>query len=131
MFRFDNDGGADPSNTAEFETFSRSYVPNNDEVTDQIGPWGVLTDTEFRMSTGSFTGDGRQASHWKDNGITGELIGIMDPTLAYGSVVPISEADLRAFDLIGWEIAPIPEPSSGLLVLVGLMLGLLPRRRKA
>jgi hypothetical protein len=134
LFRFDNDSTLDPSTTAEFTTYARSLVPNSDEITDQVlAPWGDLSAAEFRMSTGSYTGDGRQASHWKDNDLTGSMIGVMDPTLGYTQVNPISEADFRALDLIGYEISAIPEP--GTLVLLALavpcLLAYVWRRRRA
>ena len=44
-----------------------------------------------------FGGDGYQGSHW-DMGV-----GIMDPALAPGIRREISEIDLRAFDVIGWD----------------------------
>ena len=53
------------------------------------------------LSTGENTGDGRQLSHWEDN----LGIGIMDPTFAPGELGEISDTDLLAFDVIGWDIA--------------------------
>jgi len=53
------------------------------------------------FSTGSFNGDGRQASHWKDN----LGLGILDPTSApAGSANVITGLDIRAFDVIGWDL---------------------------
>jgi hypothetical protein len=54
-----------------------------------------------QFSTGVYNGDGRQASHWKD----ALDLGIMDPTAANGEVLKISGLDLRAFDVIGWNLA--------------------------
>jgi len=51
------------------------------------------------MSTGVSSGDGRQASHWKDN----LGIGIMDPTASRGEFLQVSEEDLIGFDIMGWD----------------------------
>ena len=60
------------------------------------------------FATGSVHGDGRQASHWKDN----LGLGIMDPTAAPGEFLTASALDLTAFDVIGWNLSPVPEPGS-------------------
>jgi hypothetical protein len=52
------------------------------------------------FATGQFNGDGRQASHWKDS----LGLGIMDPTFAYGELGVVKPLDIRAFDVIGYEI---------------------------
>jgi hypothetical protein len=70
-----------------------------------------------RMSTGSFNGDGSQASHWKDS----LGIGIMDPTVAPGELLAISTLDRRGMDVIGWD--PVPEPA-GLVLLTAAIVGL-------
>ena len=64
------------------------------------------------FSNGVNFGDGRQASHWKDD----SGLGIMDPTAAPGEGLAISENDLRGFDVIGWNRASVnatavPEPA--------------------
>lgn len=123
MFRFENDPGEDPSNLEEFTNAPRYLLPGGDAIFDDL-------DKEWSMSTGANTGDGRQASHWKDNGLTNYLIGIMDPTLAYGDIVNISSADLRALDLIGYEINIVPLPGVFWLFSSGL-LGLAFLRRKS
>ncbi len=46
------------------------------------------------------TGDGYQASHWK-NGITA----MMNPTLTLGQRRTVASIDLRALDVIGWDVA--------------------------
>jgi hypothetical protein len=51
------------------------------------------------LATGETKGDGRQASHLKDN----LGLGIMDPTGAPGELLQITENDKRAFDIIGWN----------------------------
>lgn len=78
------------------------------------------------FSTGSFNGDGNQASHWKDN----LGLGLLDPTAnPPGNVNVLSQLDLVAFDVIGYNLRSIPEPSSAMLMLLtGAGLGLLRRR---
>jgi hypothetical protein len=97
LLRFADAPGADPSTPAEFTTFPRSLVPGVEAVLDD-------TSAAYRMSTGTLNGDGRQASHWKDDRLTGTLIGIMDPTLPSATIETVSAADERALELIGWTI---------------------------
>lgn len=70
------------------------------------------------FSTGANLGDGRQASHWKDN----QGLGIMDPTFSYGELGHITSRDVSAFDAIGWD-KKVPD-SSPLSALVLTLLGL-------
>ena len=129
LFRFENDqGGADPSNLPQFTMFPRNFVPGVEAILDEITPVG-FDGAEELMSTGYYNGDTRQASHWKDGDLSGDIVGIMDPTLAYQQILPMGVTDLRALDLIGYEvdIASIPEPASMGLLLAGM--GLLLRRR--
>jgi hypothetical protein len=53
----------------------------------------------------------------------------MIPALGYQQVVGISGADLRALDVIGWEVASVPEPATWGLSAAGLLaIGWLRRR---
>jgi hypothetical protein len=65
---------------------------------------GVTKIADF--STGETFGDSRQAGHWKDN----LGLGILDPTIAPGELLTVSENDKKALDAIGWNRA-----DSGLL----------------
>lgn len=118
LFRFRDGTANDPSTTAQFTSFSRDLTPGTFAIFDDLT-------TELRMSTGFATGDGRQASHWKDDDITGTNIGMMDPTLGLNETFFISAADLRAFDLIGYDL--VPEPS--VLVMSALCAAALTLRR--
>lgn len=78
-------------------------------------------------STGVNFGDGRQASHWKDN----LGIGMFDPTAApTGALNVVTANDLMALDVIGWNSA-VPEPSSLLLFGVAALGMVVARRRKS
>jgi len=66
------------------------------------------------FSTGQFNGDGRQASHWKDNSYAGGAtcsnptstpIGILDPTSGRCEALAVTALDLAAFDAIGWNVS--------------------------
>ncbi|MEP7102496.1 MAG: NF038122 family metalloprotease [Burkholderiales bacterium] len=81
-----------------------------------------------QFATGTVHGDGRQASHWKDN----LGIGIMDPTFAFGELGAISANDIMGFDAIGWDlkVAAVPEPSTYAMFGLGLAAVAFMRRRK-
>lgn len=98
LYRFADGTANDPTTQGQFTTSARSLAPNSNDIFDDLA-------TESRMSTGVAKGDGRQASHWKDDALTGVHIGIMDPTLGAATVFPITAADLRALDLVGYDIA--------------------------
>ncbi|MCE9554159.1 MAG: NF038122 family metalloprotease [Planctomycetes bacterium] len=63
------------------------------------------------------TGAIYEESHWKNN----LGIGIMNPTVSVGTLLQISDNDLRAFDVIGYDFVTLPEPSTRLLSAVGLI----------
>ena len=79
--------------------------------------------TKAPFATGRIHGDGRQASHWRDN----LGLGVMDPTANPGELLTVTDLDLMAFDVIGWNL--VPEP--GVLVIgVSWVLGLMMSRRR-
>lgn len=117
LFRFPSIPGFDPESFAEFSFFLRSLIPGLPSHFDSI------TD-EIPFSTGFFNGDGSQASHWQDN----LGIGLMDPTLAPAEMAVITEADLLAFDLIGWDLhivekVPDATTTGGMLFIAFSCLG--------
>ena len=78
------------------------------------------------FSTGKFNGDGRQASHWKDN----LGLGIMDPTFGYGELGIVTALDVRALDAIGYDLVGVPEPAAiGFLAPAAVFMALAARRR--
>ncbi|MEG3641249.1 NF038122 family metalloprotease [Magnetococcus sp. PR-3] len=122
MFRFST-AADDPTTTDNFTTATRYMIPDasNNVFFDDLYQ-------EYLFSTGVYEGDGQQASHWKDG--QSPILGIMDPTLASATAVAISDADQRALDVIGWDIATSaslnasasPIPATGWVMLLGLGL---------
>ncbi len=67
--------------------------------------------SELALSTGrpdGSGGDGNQASHWKDDRLTGHVIGVMDPTLDDGQHLAITSNDLLALDSFGYQLKTEP-----------------------
>jgi hypothetical protein len=63
--------------------------------------------SELALSTGrpdASGGDGRQSSHWKDDDLSGQYLGIMDPVIDQGTRYAISDNDLLAFDSLGYQV---------------------------
>ncbi len=110
LFRFNANNA--PITATDFTIKPRELRP---------GQAAVFSDVinQYAMSTGAYTGDGRQASHWKDDLQLGYYVGIMDPTMNYNQITNITAADIRAMDLIGYEF--VPEASSYLLLLLGIL----------
>jgi hypothetical protein len=123
LYRF-RSAANNPASAADFSTFSRSIEPGVAANTDQI--FVTYGPAEVSMATGVYNGDGRQASHWKDN----LALGLMDPTLAYQEAVAISGNDLVAMDLIGWNAIPEPRDYALVFGLVSLGAGLWLRKRQ-
>jgi hypothetical protein len=69
-----------------------------------------MGDDDLPLSTGrpdSSGGDGRAASHWKDDLILGTRIGIMDPTIPLGKRQTVTLNDVEALDLFGYALRVI------------------------
>ncbi len=120
---------------------------------------GVTAYQDGLLSTGSFNGDGWQASHWKapQVEVDGELFfscardkkGIMNPYICSGREGVLTGLDLAAFDAIGYntnvnlltynkttaqiafDLTNVPEPSSWAMLIAGFGLtGAAMRRRR-
>jgi hypothetical protein len=71
------------------------------------------------FSTGDFQGDGNQASHWKDN----LGIGIMDPSsVPAGQANVVTNRDIQALDVIGWNRVGTQGPSPGSISIGGMQI---------
>ncbi|MEW6128353.1 MAG: NF038122 family metalloprotease [Acidobacteriota bacterium] len=66
---------------------------------------------ELALSTGTTSqgGDGNQSSHWKADEITGTTVGIMDPTIARGRHIDISENDKAVLETIGHSLNTVAQ----------------------
>lgn len=95
---------------ATFSTALRIQSSGGSQVFFAGGP-------ELAMSTGrgdASGGDGRQASHWKDDELIGQNIGIMDPTLSPGQRKTITNNDLLALDAMGYKVGESTEDTKAL-----------------
>jgi hypothetical protein len=103
----------DPDDLAAFGVVERELRQGTEAALDPVGAIAAAPAGEvYRFSTGGL-GDGRQASHWKDDVLL-EIqpnIGVMDPTNegldGPGSGANpgyLTLADRLAFSLIGWDI---------------------------
>ena len=114
LFRFNTSGI--PTNAAQFTTAVRELAPGVDAVTSD-------TVSSYLMSTGTNFGDRNSPSHWKDDMLTGQYVGIMDPTIAQGQIYRITDADLRAMQLLGYTLVPEPATTVLLVIPCFLLLG--------
>lgn len=91
---------------------------------------GGLVGGMSHFSTGVTNGDGRQASHWKDN----LGLGILDPTARPpGQLNVVTDLDLQSLDIIGWDraaLTAVPEPSTLAAFAFGLGFFVCRQRRR-
>jgi len=102
MFRYSND----PNNLAPGSNPVLDLSVGTDSYFSIDGGATALFGNTF--STGTYNGDGNQASHWKDaEGANrcGPQLGIMDPTFCYGQMGDVTALDLAAYDAMGWNLS--------------------------
>ena len=116
LFRFSDDATGALLGARDWSADTRAKYFSIDGGNDLI--------TQF--STGQVHGDGRQASHWKDN----LGIGILDPTAVPGDVLFISAVDTQAMDVIGWDLVAAPEPGTAVLCGAALVVAIYRRARR-
>ena len=86
--------------TATFQAAQRPMSSGGSHVHFAGGP-------QIAMSTGrgdNTGGDGQQSSHWKDDTDGNPFIGLMDPTIPRGFRGQLQQADLDAFNIMGYTI---------------------------
>ena len=135
LFRFRSLVGPDnPRTPAAFETIRRELRPSTPAVLDFVlqDGWSDLRN-EYPVELGVDAGllepgllpndvggtanqnpvdFGYQASHWQSEDLSGETIGVLAPAIGSQTVSPISNADVRIFDLIGYDALPPDVPAS-------------------
>lgn len=100
------------ANLGTLATVSRIMTAGGSQVffNNQTNTFGTQ---ELRLSTGGpfgDAGDGNQSSHWKDDDITFQYIGIMDPNIDFGERNPITTNDVNTLDSLGYALAPAVGP---------------------
>jgi hypothetical protein len=97
------------SNLGSFSTAQRILSSGGAQIQFNGG-------AELGLSTGRASdpigGDGRQASHWKDDQQSGQYIGIMDPTIARGQRYTMTTNDQAAIDSFGYTIIATSPPAN-------------------
>ena len=81
---------------------------------------------ELQLSTGrpdSTGGDGLQPSHWRDDSVVGQRIGIMDPTFPVGTRQTMTMNDLAAIDFFGYTLTPFGNNRPVISSLAGDLAG--------
>jgi len=109
LFRLDPGAGA-----INFTTAGRLMIPGNTLPANPPGGPSHPNQAvhcgihDHLMSTGRNLGDGQQPSHWKDDNISGDYQGLMDPTLSRGQQVKPLEQDIWALGVSGWDLGSGP-----------------------
>ena len=126
LFRYSQESAA-MNVTQETGFGNRTIQGVNDWTIGRLDGEGNPIDYYFSLDGGetkiaSFAnGLINQTSHWKD----GNFSSLMNPTIAPGEVLPITNLDLQLFDVIGWNLTDTVNSSvaDGLNFLAQLILG--------
>lgn len=136
---------ADPSTKEAFSGFDLYSVALH-EIGHLLGV-GIADSWDAHRSGLSFNGPASKAAnggnavaladdgHWKEGtlskfGLTVQEA-VMTPTIAAGERQYFTELDWAALTDIGWQIAPVPEPETYAMMLLGLgLIGIAARRRR-
>jgi hypothetical protein len=122
LYRFQNctpgPGCSAPGTFTDFATAVRYLDTAGESIFSVV-------DQTYQLSRGFYTGDGRQASHWKD----GLGIGLLDPTVAPGEQLDASMADRRGMQALGFVV--VPEPGTWVMMSLGVAVLAVARRRKS
>ena len=79
-------------------------------------------DAKLALSTGRSDGaggDGKQASHWKDDDLTGRYIGVMDPTIGRGEHQFVTDDDISVLDTIGYRTRSVLDRTTVIPLISG------------
>jgi hypothetical protein len=79
-------------------------------------------DSMLALSTGrpdGTGGDGKPPSHWKDEHLTGQYLGVMNPTIAPGEYQFITDNDLTVLEAIGYRIRNVMDPTTVIPLTAG------------
>ncbi|MEN3334370.1 MAG: hypothetical protein V7641_3735 [Blastocatellia bacterium] len=72
-------------------------------------------DAALNLSTGrpdGTGGDGQPPSHWKDEHLTGQYLGVMNPTIASGEHQFLTDNDLTVLDAIGYRVKSVMDTTT-------------------
>jgi hypothetical protein len=72
-------------------------------------------DSMLALSTGrpdGRSGDGKAPSHWKDDTLTGQYLGVMNPTIAAGEHQSVTDNDLMVLDALGYRTRSVSDPTT-------------------
>lgn len=112
LFRYGNSVGADGKAILQWSANRPAYFSIDGKTVFGIHDAAFQEPATF--STGAYSGDGSQASHWKDNiGFidpdaagcfqSSRQVGIMDPTSSPCYTENVTRNDIAAFDAMGWN----------------------------